>query len=141
VIPRWIATLMAGEPCLINGDGETSRDFCYVHNVVQANLLAATVQSEAALDRAYNIAVGERTTLNQLYGLIRDGLVALEPDLEDRVAMRPLYGPFRAGDVRHSLADIRAAQVELGYEPSYRTDAGIRRTLEWHLAQSGEPAR
>lgn len=133
VIPRWIAILLAGEECVINGDGETSRDFCYVQNVVQANLLAATAPDAGALDRVYNIAVGERTTLNELFVLIRDGLAALAPDLANRLPREPVYGPFRAGDVRHSLADIAAAERLLGYAPAYRTPAGIRATLEWHL--------
>lgn len=133
VIPRWADTLLRGEPCTINGDGETSRDFCYVANVVQANLLAATTTNPQALDRVYNIAVGERTTLDELFVMIRDGLAALEPGNAALVDAEPLYGPFRAGDVRHSLADISLARQLLAYAPTHTTTEGMRETLAWYL--------
>ena len=102
VIPRWLGQLLAGERCAINGDGETSRDFCYVDNVVQANLLAATTDREDAVNTVYNIAYGSRTTLNELYTAIRDAVAPTYPAV---AALPAEHGPFREGDVRHSLAD------------------------------------
>lgn len=135
VIPRWVEALLRGEGCVINGDGETSRDFCHVANVVQANVLAALAGGEA-LDRAYNIAVGERTTLNELYALIRDGLLRCRPDLGHLAGLEPEYGPFRQGDVRHSLADISRAQRLLGYAPTHTTAQGLAETLPWYIAHA-----
>src|ERR1044071_8859270 len=106
VIPCWIASLLRQEPVFVNGDGETSRDFCYVENVVQANLLAAMTDHTDALNQIYNIAVGERTTLNELFELLRSRVAASEPAL---ARAKPLYRDFGAGDVRHSLADISKA--------------------------------
>ena len=106
VIPKWTASLLHGERVYINGDGETSRDFCFVANAVQANLLAATADNNAALNQVYNVAVGERTTLNDLFRLIRDGLTANNPALAN---VEPEYRDFRAGDVRHSLAILSAS--------------------------------
>ena len=103
VIPKWIATLLKRDPVTINGDGETSRDFCFVQNVVQANLLAATATHPEASNQAYNIAVGQRTTLNELLSLLQAGLQKRDPSLREQ---KPVYQDFREGDVRHSLADI-----------------------------------
>lgn len=125
VIPRWLAQLRRGETCAIYGDGETSRDFCYVKNVVQANLLAA-LAPEDAWDRIYNVACGETTTLNELFRLLRDGLLPEHPELEDQTAS---HLSAREGDIRHSLADLRAAQGQLGYEPSHSVAAGIAEML------------
>ena len=137
VLPRWVEALLRGEPCVIHGDGETSRDFCYVRNVVQANLLAATTDADAALGKVYNIAVGQRTTLTELYYLLRDGLVQLLGDPQGALAaLEPRYGPFRAGDIRHSLADIGRAQRLLGYAPTHTTAAGIAETLPWYVAHA-----
>lgn len=130
VIPRWIGTLLSGGECRINGDGETSRDFCYVDNVVQANLLAATVEDESATDQVYNVACGDRTTLNQLFVMIRDGLARHRPELEDA---RPAYADFRPGDVLHSQADISKARTRLGYEPSHGVAAGLAEAMEWYV--------
>jgi UDP-N-acetylglucosamine 4-epimerase len=130
VIPKWVAAMLSGEDVHINGDGETSRDFCYIDNTVQANILAATVEDEAALDQVYNVAVGDRTTLNDLYEAIRTGLVARRPALADA---RPIYRDFRAGDVRHSLADVSKAQRLLGYAPRYRVREGIALALDWYV--------
>jgi UDP-N-acetylglucosamine/UDP-N-acetylgalactosamine 4-epimerase len=130
VIPRWIGALVSGERCRIHGDGETSRDFSYVANMVQANMLAATAPAAAVEGQVFNVACGERTTLNQLYTLIR-GLVA-----EERAAVarqEPDYDGFREGDVRHSLADITKIQEVLGYRPTHLVDAGLRLTVEWFL--------
>lgn len=130
VIPKWIAALIKQETVTINGDGETSRDFCFVDNVVQANLLAATTTNSAAVNQAYNIAIGERTTLNELFNLLQDNLRKLDPKLP---LQKPKYQDFRAGDVRHSLADISKAQKLLGYAPKYRIGDGINIALEWYL--------
>jgi UDP-N-acetylglucosamine 4-epimerase len=129
VIPKWIAALLRREPVQINGDGETSRDFCFVENVVQANLLAATASNPAALNQAYNIAVGERTTLNELFQFLQDGLRKLNPELPEQ---EPVYRDFRAGDVRHSLADISKAKRLLGYEPVQRAREGLALAMEWY---------
>lgn len=132
VIPTWISNLLEGCPCTINGDGETSRDFCYIENVVQANILAGVVTEDSALDQIYNVAYGERTTLETLHNSIRDGLAASKPDIGD---LQAIYAPFRPGDVRHSLADISKARRLLGYEPIYSVKAGLREALSWYTAQ------
>jgi UDP-N-acetylglucosamine 4-epimerase len=126
VIPRWIAAMLEGRECVINGDGETSRDFCYVRNVVQANLRAALTTDAEAIGRVYNVAVGQRTTLNELHAALAAAIEARRPGL--RVAP-PVYAPFRAGDVRHSLADISLARRLLGYEPSHTLATGMIETV------------
>lgn len=128
VIPRWVAAMVRGEPITINGDGETSRDFCFVANAVQANVLAALAGSEAQ-GEVYNVAVGGRTSLSQLYAMIRDGL----EQHQVHYALEPVYGPFRAGDVRHSEADIGKAAVRLGYVPTHDVAAGLERALPYYL--------
>ncbi|MFT5258914.1 MAG: UDP-N-acetylglucosamine 4-epimerase [Saprospiraceae bacterium] len=133
-IPKWISAILKGETVYINGDGETSRDFCYIENAVQANLLAATVEDEAATNQIFNIAVGDRTTLNELYGLILDGL-SLGNELPEAILK---YRDFRAGDVRHSLADVSKAQTMLGYQPSHRVDKGLKEALNWYVMQDGK---
>ena len=134
VIPRWIRALLAGDACHIFGDGQTSRDFCYVDNAVQANLLAAAAAPVDATGSAYNIACGEATTLNALFCLIRDGLARYQP----RVAgAQPQYEDFRPGDVPRSLADITAARANLGYEPSHRIAEGLAETLAWYASRHG----
>ncbi len=134
VIPRWIGAMLKGEDVFINGDGETSRDFCYVKNVVQANLLAARATAPDALNQVYNIAVSGRTTLNKLYEVIRDRLLALRPGL---AAKAPVYREFRAGDVRHSNADISKARRLLGYEPTHTLEQGMDEAVEWYTANAG----
>jgi UDP-N-acetylglucosamine 4-epimerase len=136
VIPRWIGELLGGERCTINGDGGISRDFCYIENVVQANILAATAGKEAS-GEVYNIAYGERTTLNELYVYIRDGVAALRPELGIG-RLEPIHGPSRPGDVLHSLADIGKAKRLLGYAPAYRVGEGLRETLEWFAKERGQ---
>jgi UDP-N-acetylglucosamine/UDP-N-acetylgalactosamine 4-epimerase len=133
VVPKWTASLIKGEPVYINGDGETSRDFCYVDNAVQANLLAATVAQGEALNQIYNVAVGDRTTLNDLFKLIRNGLSATRPELADA---QPIYRDFRAGDVRHSLADVGKASRLLGYKPSHKLGEGLAVALGWYTAHT-----
>ncbi|HEX2187793.1 MAG TPA: SDR family oxidoreductase [Longimicrobiaceae bacterium] len=143
VIPIWVRNLLTGVPCVVNGDGENTRDFCHVDNVVQANLLAATAPAEAT-DRVYNVACGERTTLNELYATIRDGLALRRPALR---ACAPRYGPPREGDVRESQADIARIRDLLGYEPTVGVADGLREALEWYAedlarrgGESAEPA-
>ena len=134
VIPRWIAALMRGEVVQVNGDGETSRDFCYVANIVQANLLAATVAEPAAVNRVYNVALNQRTTLNDLFALLRDGLAVRRPALR---TVQPAYREFRAGDVLHSQADISLARRLLGYSPRFQLSDGLRCSLEWYETNIG----
>jgi UDP-N-acetylglucosamine/UDP-N-acetylgalactosamine 4-epimerase len=134
VMPKWVASLLKKEPVFINGDGETSRDFCYVENVVQANLLAATTTNEDALNQAYNIAVGDRTTLNDLYRAIHDGLRRRNPALPEQ---KPTYREFRVGDVRHSLANVDKARRLLGYAPTHTMPQGLELALDWYVANVG----
>lgn len=134
VIPKWTAALIQSEPIYINGDGETSRDFCYVANAVQANLLAATVGNEEAKNQVYNVAVGDRTTLNQLLDLLKSNL---------RVFGRsgfvdPVYRDFRAGDVRHSQADVAKIKHLLGYEAKYNLADGIIESVGWYVNNQRE---
>ena len=134
VIPKWIAGMIKNQPIYVNGDGETSRDFCYIDNTVQANLLAATTDNPDAVDQVYNIAVGERTSLNQLYEALRSQLAPRYPHLADA---RPVYRDFRAGDVLHSLADISKARTLLGYEPTHRIADGLRVAMDWYVNDLG----
>lgn len=131
VIPKWVAALIDNNEVFINGDGETSRDFCFIDNAVQANLLAATTQNPDAVDQVFNVAVSDRTTLNELYEMIRGLLLADFPQLEN---VKPSYRDFRAGDVRHSLADISKARDLLGYEPTHQIAAGLKEAMDWYLA-------
>ena len=133
VIPLWAAQMLRGEPCSINGDGETSRDFCFVDNAVQANLRAALVEDPAALNQVFNVAVGQRTTLLQLHGLLASALTRLDPAL--RIAP-PVKREFRDGDVRHSLADIGKASGLLGYAPTHDVRAGLEQAAPWYAAQA-----
>jgi UDP-N-acetylglucosamine/UDP-N-acetylgalactosamine 4-epimerase len=130
VIPKWISTLLTNESVFINGDGETSRDFCYIDNAVQANLLAATTTNEAAVNQVYNVAVGDRTTLNQLFDLI----VANLGEQGREITAKAHHRDFRAGDVRHSMADISKAQQLLGYVPSHRIGEGLKEAIGWYIA-------
>jgi UDP-N-acetylglucosamine 4-epimerase len=130
VIPRWIEALINGETPVINGDGETSRDFCHISNVVQANILAAMCEGPEALNRVYNIAYGQRTTLNELFLLIKRSLSPIIPEVG---GIGPQYGPMRKGDVRHSLADISRAVELLGYAPRYSVVMGMEETMQWYV--------
>nr|WP_307732666.1 NAD-dependent epimerase/dehydratase family protein [Massilia agri] len=130
VIPQWVAALIRNEALRINGDGETSRDFCYIDNVVQANLLSALASNEAA-NQVFNIAVNERTSLNQLYGMMRELLRERFPHLETH---QPQYVDFRRGDVRHSQADISKAGALLGYQPTHRIEEGLQQAMAWYVA-------
>lgn len=129
VIPRWTAAMIKADDIFINGDGSTSRDFCYIENVVQANLLAATAAEPAALNTVFNIAVGGRTTLNELFCELRDALAANGVTY----SRLPLHRPFREGDVRHSQADITKARERLGYNPTFDARSGIRSAMPWYL--------
>lgn len=131
VIPKWIASMIKGEPIYINGDGETSRDFCYVENVIQANLLAATTQNELAINQVYNVAVGDSTSLNQLYEYIKAQLFSTCRTITEISA--PQYRDFRVGDVRHSRANISKSRSLLGYEPQLRIRQGIEKAVNWYL--------
>lgn len=128
VIPKWTAAMINGEDVFINGDGETSRDFCYIDNVVQMNLLAATAQDEAK-DKVYNVAVGDRTTLNDLFYAIKNALN--ENGVE--VNADPIYREFRDGDVRHSQADIKKSIVILGYSPLVKVIDGVNISINWYM--------
>jgi UDP-N-acetylglucosamine 4-epimerase len=141
VIPKWVLSLLKGETVFINGDGETSRDFTFIRNAVQANLLAATVNErhggersaaviQPALNQVYNMAVGDRTTLNQLFALVRDNLGPFGVS----ASTAPEYRDFRAGDVRHSLADTSKARLLLGYEPTHRIAEGIKSAIPWYAS-------
>lgn len=130
VIPKWVASMIKNESVFVNGDGENSRDFCYIANTVQANLLAATSDNPNAVGQVYNVAVGDRTTLNQLFESIRAQLEPRFPHLKD---LKPTYRDFRAGDVRHSLADISKAQSFLGYAPTHRIGEGLKEAMDWYV--------
>ena len=129
VVPKWVKDMINNETVFINGTGETSRDFCYIDNTIQMNILAATGSDEAA-DEVYNVAVGDRTDLNKLYESIR---VLLEPRFPHLKGAKPEYRDFRAGDVLHSLADISKAQEKLGYQPSHRIGEGLEEAMDWYI--------
>ena len=130
VIPCWINALVNLETPVINGDGLISRDFCYIKDVVQANILAAVSNRPEALNKVYNIACGDRTTLNQLFELIKKSLCPYMPEIE---GIEPKYGPLRKGDVLHSLADVSRAGVLLGYAPVYSVGKGMEETMRWYV--------
>ena len=129
VIPKWTAAMIAGDDVFINGDGETSRDFCFIENTVQANILSATTQNEEAKNQVYNVAVGDRTTLNDLFNAIKTALN------ENGVTYTKasIYREFRAGDVRHSQASIEKIKNLLGYEPQFVISRGIESAMPWYI--------
>ncbi len=137
VIPRWTRAMLLGEEVKINGDGDTSRDFCFVDNAVQANLLAATTENPEAVNQVYNVALDDRTSLNRLFEMLRAALAETRPELGD---LKPVYREFRPGDVRHSQADIAKARRLLGYAPTHRLDEGIRVAMPWYISQFTESA-
>lgn len=130
VIPKWIASMMSNEQIYINGTGETSRDFCYIKNVVQANLLAAKSTNPQAVNRLYNIAFHDQTSLNNLFDTLRQLLLRREPHLQ---IADPRYRDFRKGDTMHTLADISLARSLLGYEPTHSLSKGLELTIDWYL--------
>ena len=130
VIPQWIAALIQNKALRINGDGETSRDFCFVENVIQANLLSALTEKSEAINQVYNIALNERTSLNQLYSMMQKLLINKFPHLQNH---QPTYVDFRQGDVRHSQADISKAISLLNYEPTHRIGKGLEEAMDWYI--------
>ena len=130
VIPKWVANIINNETVYINGDGETSRDFCYIDNAVQANILAATTDNPDATNQVYNVALNQQTTLNELFDLI---YTKLNKRVDGLLVSKPVYRDFRAGDVRHSLADISKAKNLLGYEPTHVIDAGLEEAMDWYV--------
>ncbi len=132
VIPKWTAAMINGEDVFINGDGETSRDFCYIENTVQMNILAATATDQAK-NQVYNVAVGDRTTLNELYDAIKLTLISSGVEVE----ADPVYRDFRDGDVRHSQADITKAREILGYSPTHNINSGILESMSWYVNNVG----
>jgi len=130
VIPKWVAAILNKDDVYINGDGETSRDFCYIDNTVQMNLLAATTDNDEATDQVYNVALNDRTNLNKLYHLIEERLIQRTQGL---VKKEPIYRDFRAGDVRHSQANIDKAQTLLDYQPKYMISEGMNEAMDWYV--------
>jgi UDP-N-acetylglucosamine 4-epimerase len=128
VIPKWTAAMIGGEDVFINGDGETSRDFCFIENTIQMNILAATAKEESK-DQVYNVAVGDRTTLNELYHALKYSLETNDVQLAGQLT----YRDFRIGDVRHSQADISKAKTLLGFEPEFRIQDGINKAMPWYV--------
>jgi len=132
VIPKWIHAIIANEEIFINGDGKTSRDFCFVDNAVQANILAATTTDKRAMNNIYNVALGDRTSLNELYKILRDLISKKNTIHHDKL----VYHDFRDGDVRHSQADITKAHKLLGYRPTHRVLVGLENTVNWHFKKT-----
>jgi len=130
VIPKWVAAILNKDDVYINGDGETSRDFCYIDNTVQINLLAATTDNDEATDQVYNVALNDRTSLNKLYQMIEERLIQKVRGLEKK---EPIYQDFRVGDVRHSQANIDKAQALLGYQPKYSVSEAMDETIDWYV--------
>ena len=135
VIPKWFGQLLAGEDCFINGDGETSRDFCFIDNTVQANLLAATTENPAAINQIYNVACGDQTSLNELFSSIKMLLGSHYPNINSLTAT---HRALRPGDVRHSRANIEKANSLLGYKPSHNVHQGLQATLDWFLKKTAD---
>lgn len=131
VIPKWVSSILKEEEVFINGDGETSRDFCYIDNTVQMNLLAAMTENDEAINQIYNVALNDRTSLNQLYHMIEDRLIQRVGYLTKK---KPTYRDFRAGDVLHSQADISKAQQLLGYQPSHKIADGLDEAMDWYVS-------
>ncbi len=129
VIPKWVAAILNKEDVFIYGDGETSRDFCYIDNAVQMNLLAATSVNDSATNQVYNVALNDRTSLNKLYQMIEERLIKRVQGLEKK---KPIYKDFRVGDVRHSQANIEKAQSLLGYQPKYMISQGMDEAMDWY---------
>jgi UDP-N-acetylglucosamine/UDP-N-acetylgalactosamine 4-epimerase len=133
VIPKWIEAMIQTSPVFIYGDGKTTRDFCHVSNVVQANLLAATVDAPAAVNQVYNVAIGQATTLNELFALLRNDLSPRFPNLKQ---LAPQYRDFRPGDIYHSHADISRAKALLGYTPAVGLKEGLALAMDWYVARA-----
>jgi len=139
VIPKWVGSLLEGEDVYINGDGETSRDFTYIDNVIQMNLLAGTTENPEAFGEAFNVAVGGRNTLNELYTLIQDELnKSLVTSHQSPITKSPIYRDFRPGDIRHSNADISKAKRTVGYAPTHDIYQGMDEAIEWYIESIGQ---
>ena len=132
VIPKWIHAIIKSEEIFINGDGKTSRDFCFIENAIQANILAATNTNKKAFNNIYNIALGDRTSLNELYAMLQSAINKQSNIKHSKL----IYRDFRAGDVKHSQADISKAKNLLGYRPTHKVKSGIDETINWHLEQN-----
>lgn len=130
VIPKWVSGFLNKEPIYINGDGETSRDFCFIENTVQMNLLSAATENPDAVNQVYNVAVGDRTSLNTLYNEIQARLLKRVSTL---TAVSPVYRDFRPGDVRHSQADISKAKRLIGYQPTHSISDGLEDAMDWYV--------
>jgi len=130
VIPKWIGSILNNQEIFINGDGSTSRDFCYIDNAIQMNILAATVENPASINQVYNVAVGDQTSLNELFDLIQ---VQINKNISVKSSIKPKYRDFRVGDVKHSLADISKAKNLLSYQPSHKIKNGILTTIDWYI--------
>ena len=130
VIPKWTAKLIQDEGIIINGDGKTSRDFCYIDNVVQANIIAATIENDNAVGQIYNIAFGQQTSLIELFNIIKGELINLG---YNKIIKEPQFKDFRPGDVRHSLADISKAKNLLGYDPQFNAKEGLKVAVKWYV--------
>jgi UDP-N-acetylglucosamine 4-epimerase len=130
VIPKWVSEILNKEDVFINGDGETSRDFCYIDNTIQINLLAATTNNNDATDQIYNVALNDRTSLNKLYKMIEDRLIERTEGLKKK---EPIYRDYREGDVRHSQANIDKAKKLLNYEPRYMISEGMDEAIDWYI--------
>ena len=130
VIPKWVAAILNKEDVYINGDGETSRDFCYIDNTVQMNLLAATTDNEEATNQVYNVALNDRTSLTKLHQMIEERLIERVEGLEKK---KPIYREFRSGDVRHSQASIDKAKKLLDYQPKYKISEGMDEAIDWYI--------
>jgi UDP-N-acetylglucosamine 4-epimerase len=133
VIPRWIASLLRGERCRIFGDGETTRDFCYIANVLQANLLAATVENVDATCQSYNVACAASVSLNELFRMMRDRLALADAAFSVAV---PQYDPFRPGDIRFSCASIDKARQMLSFDPTHNVEQGLAEALDWYVERA-----
>ena len=135
VIPKWVASLLHDESVYINGDGETSRDFCYIDNVIQMNLLAGTTENEEAYGESFNVAVGGQTTLNELYDLINK---ELNDNIDDFSIREAVYRDFRKGDIRHSNANISKAKRLMGYDPTHTINDGMKHAIVWYIENVGK---
>ena len=130
VVPKWIASLLNDEPVYINGDGESSRDFTYIDNVIQMNILAGLTDNTKAFGEPFNVAVGGRDTLNELYALLNSELSSHIKYFHQKNA---IYRDFRVGDIRHSNADISKAKNYLGYMPTHNIYSGMSEAIEWYI--------
>ena len=138
VIPKWVGSLLEGEDVYINGDGETSRDFTYIDNVIQMNILAGLTDNPEAFGEVFNVAVGGRNTLKELYELIRDQLNKSSKQQSEIINKSPIYRDFRPGDIRHSNADISKAKEMIGYAPTHNIYQGMEEAITWYIEHIGQ---